>query len=234
MDNEKYSKEKISEIIVIVMILSVIILGIILIIFDINNSKSEDDMEKENIKTNFEKNQTIVKEYKFKECIKSDNTYDLICNNELASIKARDTMNIEYCQYLKHNEEFLVYECELDLSKKNSIKNENISYCYQTKNENIITECENNFIEILYKDKISSYCKENNVKDNCYNSYILNIESITDSTLENEIKIIDCSKIKGIEERNDCIIYTKNESENKIDLCLEMNSNFFINLCETE
>ncbi|MCA9460066.1 MAG: hypothetical protein KC589_11285 [Nanoarchaeota archaeon] len=241
MDGEKYSKEKLSEMIVIAMVLGVTILGVILIIVDMNNSNNE--MQKEDIQTNFEDNngdiknnlgnQVVEKEYKFDECVRKDNTYDLDCNNELASKKAYDTLDIEYCQYLKQNEDFLVYECELEISRSSSVENDNISYCYKTLNKDIIKNCEDNFVDIMYKDVILRFCDEENIDSDCYNSYVYNQALSKISPFENVSSIkLDCSLIKGVDERKDCKNFIKIRDKSKPDFCSEMSSDFFLKLCE--
>jgi len=174
---------------------------------EINSEENQKETKNEKVAEELklqEQTAEIIKTNNYNECDKiEDAMYKKVCINNIALKLAEETLDISHCQKLD-NELVPRDDCERNVIASKSIKNDDISACLETKNQELQAQCQDNYyIQLSQKKDDIGICEQasaKEIKDLCYNTYLINKNFSADK--DN----FDCSTLRGIDEQADCNI----------------------------
>jgi len=172
---------------------------------EINSEENQKETKNEKVAEELklqEQTAEIIKTNNYNECDKiEDAMYKKVCINNIALKLAEETLDISHCQKLD-NELVPRDDCERNVIASKSIKNDDISACLETKNQELQAQCQDNYyIQFSQKKDDIGICEQasaKEIKDLCYNTYLINKKFTADKDNFN------CSTLRGIDEQVDC------------------------------
>ncbi len=175
----------------------------------------------------------IIKTKDFKRCDEiKDETYQIVCVNNIALNLAEETQDISYCQKID-NTLVSIEGCERQVIFKKSLGDEDIGVCGETQNQKIQKECQDGFwLKLALKKDNATLCNNHQAEQEinyCRDSYVFQKEFIQNLTN------FSCEKFADKQVEADCIVYKKNLDKNTDRtgsmICRSLKSDLFLNYC---
>ena len=135
---------------------------------EINSEENQKETKNEKVAEELklqEQTAEIIKTNNYNECDKiEDAMYKKVCINNIALKLAEETLDISHCQKLD-NELVPRDDCERNVIASKSIKNDDISACLETKNQELQAQCQDNYyIQFSQKKDDIGICEQASAK----------------------------------------------------------------------
>ncbi|HGJ66374.1 TPA: hypothetical protein ENS27_13505 [bacterium] len=172
----------------------------------------------------------IIKSKDDRKCKEINNEiYQTACVNNIALNLAKETGDISYCQ--KIDDKLMSKKnCEGLIVMKKAIEKEDIKFCKEATDKQIMKNCEGTFwLALARKKKDIDMCQnielEQN-KANCHDSYLFDYEFS-----QNKIAF-DCNKFKDANNKKDCQIFKKYFDKDDSLMCASFKGSLFPYFCK--
>ncbi len=167
-----------------------------------------------------------------------NSTYKIVCTNNIALNKAKETNDISWCQYL---DDKLISKasCEQPIILKMAVAEKDASICQKASDEKLKTQCLDSFyISRATTEQNPQVCDEDSNKDRadwCWNNF--QVRQILTAQDDNGTASV-CSLLRGTDVQTSCAeIFSAMEDQNTEALnlaCQNQKTNLFALFCGSD